>query len=71
MNFTEHKAMIEALKAGAATPAQQRAVVEHLQTVQRRHAQELRESERDAKDAYDEGRANERSASRGEHFGTF
>lgn len=62
--YTTHKAMLEALAAGTATPEQQRAAFEHLQAVKRQHAQELREADRDARDAYAEGCWNGREEER-------
>lgn len=71
MNFTEHKAMLAALEAGTATPEQQRAAFAHLQAIKRQHNQELREAERDSRDAYSEGRANAAQDLRGEPYGTY
>ncbi len=71
MNFQEHKAMLAALEAGTATPDQQRAAFAHLQAVKRQHNQELREAERDSRDAYHEGRANAAQDLRGEPYGTY
>lgn len=71
MDFQAHKAMLAALEAGAATPDQQRAAFAHLQAVKRQHAQDLREAERDARDAYHEGRSNADQIARGEPFGTW
>jgi uncharacterized protein with beta-barrel porin domain len=71
MNYTEHKAMLDALQSGTATPDQQRAAFEHLQAIKRSHARELREAERDSRDAYHEGRANAAQDARGEPYGTY
>lgn len=71
MNYTEHKAMLAALETGTATPDQQRAAHAHLQTITRRHNQEMRESERDSRDAYSEGISNAAAESRGEPYGTY
>jgi len=71
VNFQEHKAMLAALEAGTATPAQQRAAFAHLQAVKRQHNQDLREAERDARDAYHEGRSNAAADARGEPYGTY
>lgn len=71
MNYTEHKAMLAALEAGTATPEQQRVAFAHLQAIKRQHNQELREAERDSRDAYHEGRANAAQDARGEPYGTY
>lgn len=71
MNYQEHKAMLAALEAGTATPDQQRAAFAHLQAIKRQHNADLREAERDARDAYDEGRSNAASEARGEPFGCY
>ena len=71
MNFTEHKAMLAALEAGTATPDQQRAAHAHLLAIKRQHAAELRDAERDARDAYSEGRSNAAAEARCEPFGTY
>lgn len=71
MNYAEHKAMLAALEAGTATPEQQRAAFAHLQAIKRQHNQELREAERDSRDAYHEGRANAAQDLRGEPYGTY
>lgn len=59
-----HKAMLAALEAGTATPDQQRAAFAHLQGLKQQHAQDLREADRDARDAYSEGRHEGRSEER-------
>lgn len=71
MNFAEHKAMLDALAAGTATPDQQRAAFAHLQAIKRQHNQELRDSERDSRDAYREGRSDAGAEARGEPYGTY
>lgn len=69
--YTEHMAMLGALQAGTATPDQQRSAFAHLQAVKQAHARELREAERDSRDAYHEGRANAAQDLRGEPYGTY
>lgn len=69
MSFAEHKAMLQALEAGTATPDQQRAAFAHLQAVKRQHAADLRDAERDARDAYSEGRYQGGADARGEDHG--
>lgn len=59
-----HKAMLAALEAGTVTPDQQRAAFAHLQAVKKQHAQDLREADRDARDAYSEGRHEGRAEER-------
>lgn len=71
LTFHQHKAMLEALAAGTATPEQQRQAFEYLLAIKRQHAAELREADRDARDAYLEGRGDAGRESRGEPFGTF
>lgn len=71
MNYQEHKAMLTALEAGTATPDQQRAAFAHLRALKRQHNQELRDAERDSRDAYHEGRANAAAEARGEPYGTW
>lgn len=71
MDFATHMAMLGALQAGTATPDQQRAAFAHLQAVKQAHARELRDAERDAGDAYHEGRANAAQDLRGEPYGTY
>lgn len=66
--LAEQKAMLAALEAGTATPDQQRAAFAHLQAVKRQHATELREAERDARDAFSEGRFEGREEVRGNSF---
>jgi uncharacterized membrane protein len=67
--YAEHKAMLEALAAGTATPDQQRAAFAHLLTVKGQHNQELRDAERDSRDAYSEGRHDGGAEARGQDFG--
>jgi hypothetical protein len=67
--YAEHKAMLDALAAGTATPEQQRAAFAHLQAVKRQHNEELREAERDARDAYSSGRHDGGAEARGQDFG--
>lgn len=71
MNYAEHaaklaahKAMLAALETGTATPDQQRAAFAHLQAVKKQRAQDLREADRDARDAYSEGRHEGRAEER-------
>lgn len=71
MNFQEHKAMMSALEAGTATPEQQRAAHAHMLNMRRQHNQEMRDAERDSRDAYYEGRANAAQDARGEPYGTW
>lgn len=71
MNYTEHKAMMAALESGTATPDQQRAVFAHIQAIRQQHNRDLRDAERDSRDAYYEGRANAEQSARGEAFGTY
>ena len=71
MNFAEHKNMLAALEAGTATPDQQRAAFAQLQAIKRQHNADLREAERDARDAYREGRWDAASEARGEPYGTY
>lgn len=63
-----HNEMLAALAAGAATPDQQRAAFAHLQAVKRQHAEEIREAERDARDAFSEGRHEGRAEARGDYY---
>jgi hypothetical protein len=71
VNYQEHKAMLAALEAGTATPEQQRAAVAHMQAVQRQHNKDLRDAERDSRDAYSEGRWDAGAEARGEPYGTY
>ena len=71
MNFQDHKSMLAALEAGTATPDQQRAAFAHLQAVKRQHNADLREAERDARDAYRGGRSDAAAEARGEPYGTY
>ena len=71
MDYQAHKAMLDALAAGTATPDQQRAAFAHLQAIKRQHNQELRDAERDARDAYHGGRADAAAEARGDPFGTY
>jgi hypothetical protein len=71
MDYQQHKAMLAALEAGTATPDQQRAAFAHLQAVKRQHNQDLRDAERDSRDAYREGRSNAAAEARGEPYGTY
>jgi len=66
--LAEHKAMLAALEAGTATPDQQRAAFAHLQALKRQHAEELREADRGARDAFSEGRYEGRAESSGDHY---
>lgn len=70
-SFADHKAMLAALEAGTASPEQQRAAFAHLQAVKRQHNADIREAERDARDAYREGRWDVASEQRGEPYGTY
>ena len=69
--MAEHRAMLAALETGTATADQQRAAYAHLQGLKRRHAQELREADRDAGSAYREGRWDAAAEARGEPHGTY
>lgn len=71
MDYAAYKAMIDALKAGTATPDQQREVVAYIDRMRSQHNRELREAERDSRDAYSSGRSDAAAESRGEPFGTF
>lgn len=71
MNFQEHKAMLAAHEAGTAMPEQQRAMYAHLLNIKRQHNADLREAERDARDAYHGGRSDAAAEARGEPFGTY
>jgi len=71
MNFQDYKAMLAALEAGTATPDQQRAAHAHLLAVKRQHNADLRDAERDARDAYHEGRSNAAADARGEPYGCY
>ncbi len=71
MNYAEYKAMREALAAGTATPEQQRAVLAYIDRMKSEHNRQLREAERDSRDAYSEGRANAAAEARGEPYGTY
>lgn len=69
MDYAQHKAMLAALEAGAATPEQQRAAFAHLTAVKRQHAEDLREAERDARSAFSEGRHDGFEEARGGDYG--
>jgi uncharacterized membrane protein len=69
--FQEHKAMLAALEAGAATPDQQRAAFAHILAIKRQHNQELRDEQREAGNAYREGRWDGAAEQRGEPYGTY
>lgn len=71
MSYADHKAMLEALATGTATPDQQRACHAHIVAIKAAHARELRDAERDSRDAYFEGRANAEQDARGEPYGTY
>lgn len=74
MTYQEHQAMLAALEAGTATPDQQRAAHAHLLAVKRQHNADLRDAERDARDArdaYHEGRSSAAAEARGEPYGTY
>jgi hypothetical protein len=71
MDFATHKAMLAALEAGTATPDQQRAAHAHLLAVKRQHNQDMRDEQREARYAYDEGRSDAAQEARGEPFGTW
>ena len=71
MNYQQHKAMLEAYEAGTATPEQQRAMHAHLLTIKRQHNADLREAERDSRDAYHGGRSDAAAEARGEPYGTY
>lgn len=53
--YAEHKAMLLALESGTATPDQQKAAFAHLQAVKKQHNEDMREAEREARSAYNEG----------------
>ena len=69
MNYTQHKIMLAALEAGTATPEQQQAAFAHLTAVKRQHAADLRESERDARSAFHEGRHDGFEEAHGREYG--
>lgn len=69
MSFAEHKAMLDALAAGTATPDQQRYAFAHLQAIKRQHMADLREAERDARDAFHQGRSDGHAEARGNEYG--
>ena len=71
MNYAEYEAMRDALAAGTATPDQQRAALAHMDALKQQHNRELREAERNSRDAYHEGRANAAQDARGEPYGTY
>lgn len=71
LDYATHKAMLDALRAGTATPDQQRAVVAYIDRLRSQHNRDLRDAERDAGDAYHEGRANAAQDARGEPYGTY
>lgn len=71
MNFIDYKAMMSALEAGTATPAQQHLAFAHIQAIKRQHNADLRDAERDARDSYHEGRAAAAADQRGEPYGTY
>ena len=71
MDFQAYKAMLAAHEAGTATSDQQRAMHAHLLTVKQQHARELREAERDAGDAYREGKWDAAAESRGDPLGCY
>lgn len=70
-DFAAYKAAMDALRAGTATPEQQRAVHAHIEALKVQHARDLREAERDARDAYSSGRSDAGAEARGEPFGTY
>jgi len=69
--YHAHNAMLAALEAGTATPDQQRAAFAHLKAVNRQHNKDLRDAERDSRDAYREGRWDAGAEARGEPYGTY
>lgn len=71
MDYQQHKAMLAALEAGTATPDQQRAAFAHLQAVKLQHAQDIRDEQREAGNAYREGRWDAAAEARGEPYGTY
>lgn len=71
MDFPTYKAMLAAHEAGTATPEQQRAMHAHLLSVKQQHARELRDAERDARDAYSEGKWDAAAESRGDPLGCY
>lgn len=70
-NYAAFKAAMEALQAGTATPDQQRACHAHILAVKQQHNRDLHDAERDARDAYGEGRSNAAAEARGEPYGTY
>lgn len=71
MDYQQHKAMLAALEAGTATPDQQRAAFAHLKAVKRQHAQDMRDEQREAGNAYREGRWDAAAEARDEPYGTY
>jgi len=71
MDYATYKAMNEALAAGTATPEQQREAHAYIGRLKNQHARELRDAERDASDAFHEGRADAGRDARGEPYGTY
>lgn len=71
MNYAEFKAMRDALAAGTATPEQQRAAVAHMEAMRQQHNRDLRDAERDSRDAYREGKWDAGAEQRGEPYGTY
>ena len=69
--YADHKAAMDALQSGTATADQQRAVHAHIQAMKTQHNRELRDAERDSRDAYREGQSNAAAEARGEHYGTY
>ena len=69
MDYAQHKAMLAALEAGTATPEQQQAAFAHLMAVKRQHSIDLRDAERDARDAFSEGRHDGFQEARGGDYG--
>lgn len=71
MNYQDHKAAMAALESGTATPDQQSILHKHILNMRRQHNAELREAERDARDAYHGGRSDAAAEARGEPYGTW
>jgi hypothetical protein len=70
-DFAAYKAAMSALQAGTATAEQQRALHTLIENMKKAHARDLREAERDSRDAYSEGRSDAASEARGEPYGTY
>jgi len=69
MDYATYKALMAALEAGTATPDQQREAFAYIQRMKGQHAKDLREADRDARDAYGAGQADAAAEARGEPRG--